>query len=150
MIIKVNTLRGLTFPSTPYLYAYLVDLVIKGIDSLSDEDFEVQLSKWKVLSQNFNLTKEEMIDTRKEVKNALWESKDLIEESLKGNSVDSLDNLLILLSRTWINTIMSVFFIVEPDIIDNNFKQVNELWEFFFRIQAKYNNAINYLNIMKI
>lgn len=145
MIIKVNTLRGLTFPSTPYLYAYLVDLVIKGIDSLSDEDFEVQLSKWKVLSQNFNLTKEEMIDTRYEVKNALWESKNLIEESLKENTVDNLP-----ISWTWINTIMSVFFIVEPDIIDNNFKQVNELWEFFFRIQAKHNNAINYLNIMKI
>lgn len=144
MIIKVNTLRGLKFPSTPHLYAYLVDLVIKGIDSLSDEDFEVQLSKWKVLSQNFNLTKEEMINIRNEVKDALWESKNLIEESLK----ETLDNLPI--SWTWINTIMSVFFIVEPDIIDNNYKYVNELWEFFFRIHAKHNNAINYLNIMKI
>lgn len=145
MIIKVNTLRGLKFPSTPYLYAYLVDLVIKGIDSLSDEDLEVQLSKWKVLSQNFRLTKEEMIDTSNEVKDALWESKNHIEESLKENTIDNLP-----ISWTWINTIMSVFFIVEPDIIDNNFKQVNELWEFFFRIQAKHNNAINYLNIMKI
>lgn len=145
MIIKVNTLRGLKFSSTPYLYAYLVDLVVKGIDTLSDEDFEVQLTKWRVLAQNFNLTKEEMIDTRFEVKQALWESKDHIEKSLKENIVDNLP-----ISWTWINTIMSVFFIIEPDIIDNNFKYVNELWEFFFRIQAKHNNAINYLNIMKI
>lgn len=145
MIIKVNTLRGLKFSSTPHLYAYLVDLVIKGIDTLSDEDFEVQLSKWKVLSQNFNLTKEEMIDTRYGVKEALWESKNFIEESLKENTVDNLP-----ISWTWVNTIMSVFFIVEPDIIDNNYKYVNELWEFFFRIQAKHNNAINYLNITKI
>ena len=145
MVIKVNTLRGLEFSSTPYLYAYLVDLVIKGIDTLSDEDFEVQLTKWKVLSQNFDLTKEEMIDTRLVVKQALWESKNHIEESLKNTTVDNMP-----ISWTWINTIMSVFFIVEPDIIDKNFKYVNELWEFFFRIQAKHNNAINYLNIMKI
>lgn len=145
MIIKVNLLRNLQFQDARELYAYLVDLVKKGIMDLNKEDFSLQRAKWKVLSNNFNLTDEEM---QKEAITAILHlnnSQDSFSEAYDKDNPDFLQ-----ISRIWLNTIISVFFIIEPDIIANNPGPVEDLWEFFYKAFSRRDNAITFLNITKI
>ena len=145
MIIKVNLLRNLQFQDAGELYAYLVDIVNKGIMDLEKEDFTLQRAKWKILSNNFNLTDEEMQKGAIVAMAHLNESKNRFFKAYEKDNPD-----LLIISRIWLNTLISVFFIIEPDIIANNPGPVEDLWEFFYKAFSRSDNAITFLNITKI
>ena len=145
MIIKVNLLRNLQFTDADELYAYLVDIVNKGIMDLDKDDFSLQRVKWKILSNNFNLTDEEM---QKGAITALAHLNESKNRFLNAYAKDNPD--LLQISRIWLNTLISVFFIIEPDIIANNPGPVEDLWEFFYKAFSRRENAITFLNITKI
>lgn len=145
MIIKVNLLRNLQFQDAGELYAYLVDIVNKGIMDLDKDDFTLQRVKWKILSNNFNLTDEEMQRGAITAMAHLNESKNRFFSAYERDNPD-----LLQISRIWLNTLISVFFIIEPDIIANNPGPVEDLWEFFYKAFSRRDNAITFLNITKI
>lgn len=140
MIIQTNFLKQLIFQNPEELYSYLVDLLCQGISELKKENFSLSRARWKFLIENFNITDEDMNEASNIIKNILQTSSKVFSESGK-----------FCLPSLWMNTITSLFFIIEPDIIEENSAVVESLWiKLYDEYYANKDNAITFLNITKI
>lgn len=139
MVIQTNFLRNLSFPNSFSLYRYLISLTINAIDQLGEENFATSKYRWGVLFQNFNITEEE-------IKKFSIKAKETLIASQKTYG----EKNIIELPDTWFNTLVSLFFIIEPDIIEKNPELVERLWMDFYKRSSTHNNYITFLNIQKI
>lgn len=139
MVIQTNFLRGLSFSNSYSLYRYLIGLITNAIGQLEEEDFATSQYRWGILFQNFNLTEEEMKKFSVKAKETLWGSQRAYNEK---KSIELPD--------PWFNTLVSLFFIIEPDIIEKNSDSVEQLWMDIYKRTSTNNNYITFLNIQKI
>lgn len=139
MVIQTNFLRELSFSNSYLLYRYLINLIDHAIDQLEEEDFATSKYRWGILFQNFNITEEEIKKFSAKTKETLLVSQRVYNEK---NSIELPD--------TWFNTLVSLFFIIEPDIIEKNPDSVEQLWMDIYKRASTNNNYITFLNIQKI
>lgn len=139
MVIQTNFLRNLSFSNSYLLYRYLISLITNAIEQLKEEDFATSKYRWGILFQNFNITEEEMKKFSVKAK-----------ETLLGSQKIYSENRSIELPDTWFNTLVSLFFIIEPDIIEKNSDSVEQLWMDIYKRTSINNNYITFLNIQKI
>lgn len=139
MVIQTNFLRGLIFPNSYLLYNYLTGLITKAIDQLEEEDFATSKYRWGILFQNFFITEEEMKEFSVKAKETLLDSQKTYSEK---KSIELPD--------PWFNTLVSLFFIIEPDIIEKSSDSVEQLWMDIYKRTSTNNNYITFLNIQKI
>lgn len=138
MVIRVNYLQGLKLPSASSLYKLIAELNVKAIDEILDDDGQSLTRRWRCLVNNFNITFDDILKDAEKYKQALR---------------DSIDNFPFInsdLSVPQINTLISIFFIIEPDLIEKNTEIVQDLWDIFYDWFSKNNNNITFLNITKI
>lgn len=139
MVIQTNFLRELSFSNSYLLYRYLINLMANALDQLEEEDFATSKYRWGVLFQNFNITEEEIKKFSVKAKETFLASQRTYGEK---KSIELPD--------PWFNTLVSLFFIIEPDIIEKNFNSVEQLWMDFYKRSSTHNNYITFLNIQKI
>lgn len=138
MVIQTNFLHQLIFQSTEELYSYLVDLLCQSIEQLKEEDFSLSKSRWKYILDNFNITEEDLDGKSAQIIYELGNSVEVYRDSQKFS-----------LPHIWMNTLISLFFIIEPDIIEKNSGVVEQLWIKLFKYYSTRDNAITFLNIIK-
>lgn len=139
MVIQTNFLRELSFSNSYLLYRYLINLIGYALDQLEEEDFATSKYRWGMLFQNFNITEEEIKKFSGKAKETLLVSQRVYSEK---KSIELPD--------TWFNTLVSLFFIIEPDIIEKNPDSVEQLWMDIYKRTSTNNNYITFLNIQKI
>lgn len=138
MVIRVNYLRGLKIPNAQALYKVITDINIRAINEIIEDEADNLMRRWRCLVNNFDLSTNEILHDAERYKRAL------------GDSVEDFPSISIYLSNAQINTLISIFFIIEPDIIERNNEVVQELWDIFYDWFSKNNNNIAFLNITKI
>lgn len=139
MVIQTNFLRTLNLSNPYLLYRYLITLTINALNQLEEENFATSKYRWGVLFQNFNITEEEIKKFGVKAKETLLASQKKYGEMG-----------VIELPDIWFNTLVSLFFIIEPDIIEKNPESVEKLWIEFYKRSSTHNNYITFLNIQKI
>lgn len=138
MVIRVNYLRGLKLPTASALYKLIAELNVKAIDEILDDEGKSLTRRWRCLVNNFDITFDDILKDAEKYKKALRDS------------IDNFPSINLDLSIPQINTLISIFFIIEPDLIEKNTEIVQDLWDIFYDWFSKNNNNITFLNITKI
>ena len=139
MIIEKNPLQMRRFNTSQELLSYILNIAAEAMENLASDPRS--FNTYRELLQCYQSSPHELSLKAKAIQQDLyWASEALVDKSTKLDTPSILSRF----NGRWIQILANILYLIEPDIIVNNSKQVADAWSFLF---MTYPSELNPLNI---